>query len=62
MIGYFKEDIHEELTEEERRLERNTTKDGSSNVYLNATRLFTKDFVMMKHPKVRQRSIHGDDD
>jgi hypothetical protein len=51
VIGYFKEEIYDD----DERLDdtKNKTKSGSSKVMINPRDLFTKDFIKMKHPKVR---------
>ena len=61
MIGYFREEIfdEDEQLEESRN---NVTKSGTSKTMMNARELFTKDFLLMKHPKVRQRAVKSDFD
>ena len=53
VIGYFKEEIFDE---DEIINNTDVTKSGSSKVMLNPRELFTKDFLLMKHPKIRPGS------
>jgi hypothetical protein len=52
VIGYFKEELYDDDVDHD--------KTTNSNVYLNARALFTKSFVMMKHPKVRPKGVDDD--
>jgi hypothetical protein len=61
VIGYFKEEIYDEDGETEE--SRNMSKSGTSKVMMNPRELFTKDFLMMKHPKIRpDNRVKGDFD
>jgi len=51
VIGYFKEEILDD--DENINDPHDVTKSGSSKVMLNPRELFTKDFLHMKHPKIR---------
>ena len=61
MIGYFKEEIFDDddHLEESRN---NVTKSGTSKTMLNPRELFTKDFLMMKTPKIRSNKVRGEFD
>ena len=51
VIGYFKEEVGVEEDEDKN----GAYKTASSNLYINARDLFSKAFVMMKHPSPRPR-------
>lgn len=60
VIGYFKEEVFDE---DETVEDNNLTKSGASKVMMNPRELFTKDFLLMKHPKIRpDNRVKGDFD
>ena len=52
VIGYFKEEIFDD---DDNLIDntRDVTKSANSKVMMNPRELFTKDFLLMKHPKIR---------